>query len=714
PRPPAQTSGAEGVRFLLASGRQAEAELAAQTIAELIRAGDRPGEVAVVVREISEWAVLLGDVFDSCGIPYQVDCRTRLGGTGLGGAFINCLQGVMSDDAARLLAYLRSPYSGVAPSDVDDLEWRYERGTARGAGVLAALAARGCGDALRPLWGLLSSDRGACREDTGGPLLDLVEAERWARRMLVAGARGLAPGDDDLEEDIRAFRALQAAFAAMAGLVADHAEPACFEAEAALRSLAQRTVGGARPDTDDAVQLLSVHRARARRFDVVIVLGLVEGEFPGRTDRPSILSPAQRTGLSSVAGGLLTPRVDQESALFVSAVSRARRLLHLSARDAEDDGTEAVPSRFWVGAKTLLEVESQGHESRTLTDQVFTPSAAPSLRHYLRACASAGVAPDPTSGAAPFAIAERSRRRTPTRLSSAGVLEELTAKRSFSPSALERYAACPFAWFLERVVRVQEIGLELDGAAVGELLHGVLSSTYRRLAGAGLLPLRSDTVAEAERLAFAAVDGEVESDRCPGSVAQRRLAGSRLRGMVRTLFAMEISAGGGLRLSETEAEVGGSQGTDVGGLRIRGRIDRIDATPDGAGLFVIDYKSGEIPSAASMGSDAALQLPLYLLALGVERPDAQVIGGAYLSLSRNQRAAVMAAGWEDVVGGAGRGCRALDGAGMEELFRLTREHALRAAEGMRTGDISPREDRACPVWCRLGPACRSRRGGYRP
>ncbi len=82
----------------------------------------------------------------------------------------------------------------------------------------------------------------------------------------------------------------------------------------------------------------------------------------------------QRAGLDRLAGGLLPSDPEGDRALFVGAATRAWRLLYLSARDAEDDGGEAVPSRFWTEAKTLLGAGRDGHEWRTLADQVFSAS----------------------------------------------------------------------------------------------------------------------------------------------------------------------------------------------------------------------------------------------------------------------------------------------------------------------------------------------------
>ena len=112
PEPPAAFSGSLGVRFLLASGQRAEAELAAQEIAGLIRSGFRPEDIAVVVRQVHGWSSLLAHVFGSCGIPYHVDDRCVLRETGLGHAFLGALEGLALDDAHGVLDL--SPQSATA------------------------------------------------------------------------------------------------------------------------------------------------------------------------------------------------------------------------------------------------------------------------------------------------------------------------------------------------------------------------------------------------------------------------------------------------------------------------------------------------------------------------------------------------------------------------------------------------------------------------
>jgi RecB family exonuclease len=698
--PPPAYGGAQGVRFMKASGRRAEAELAAEQIAELLRAGVQAHEIAVVVRSTSSWSRLLARVFDSCGIAFHLDDRRLLGQTGLGHAFLNVLRGVCLDDAAALLAYLRSPYSGLSLETVGDVDLLYRRSPAKGAGVLASLVGGTDREGIAALWDV-------CGEPGR---VDPQAARRLARCMLVAAAGGACPADFDLEEDARAYRALDGALAALSGLdLMFGGEQGALAPRAVLGCVASAAVGTAGGGASGAVQVLSVQRARARRFPVVFVLGLVEGEFPGRTVRPSLLNPAQRARLDQVGGGLFAQEADEEAALFVSALSRASRLLYLGTRDAEDDGSEATPSHLWIWAKDLLEVGETDHLKRTLGDQVFSARSAPTRRHYDRACAAAGLTTIeggdtraiPTWECAPVAL------RDPE------VLAEINSTKRYSPSDLESYAQCPFSWFIQRVVRAGELEVELDGKRIGTLLHKLLSATYQELRSRGLLPLRADRVQQAEEVAAREIRQLVDGADCPGTAAERRVAAWRLRRMAGNLFDMEVSTGWSLVPHEFEAWVGGRHGADVGGFKLFGRVDRVDVTRDVKGLFVIDYKTGSIPSVNGIGSEEGLQLPLYLMGIAVDRPACSVLGGAYLSLTDKKRSGIAVEGSEDLLGEAVRGCRVLDQTAMEELLQKTCDISRQTIEGMRAGVIAPRNDRACPPWCLLAPACRVRKRGYR-
>ena len=708
--PPASSASAvEGVRFLLASGQRNEAELAAEHITGLIRGGFPAGRIAVVVRHVRTWSALLGQVFESCGIPYRLDCGPQFRATGLGHAFLRAVEGRSGDDAEALLAFLHTPYSGLDLGMAAQIETRYRRAFARGAAALMA----GLGEEPPPLLRVLSR---AVEQGDDGPRVHVGGLAALARGMLAAGLRRSTVTSRETEEDLRAYSSLARAIEALEEIFEDHPEPGWLPAGEVLPALNSLILPSGPVEGQDAVQVLSPHRARALRFDALFMLGLVEGEFPGRRSFPSLLTESQREHLDRVAGGdVLPPEADLETALFANSISRPWQVLFLSARDADDGGGQAAPSRFWLRCKALLlpgrDALDVDHR-RTLADQVFPAAAAPTLRQFRRSQISRSRVISSRHGHTAKSMGPEGWARGMPVLVSPSVLEDLAARSSFSASELEGYLGCPFAWFLQRVVGVESMDSALDGRVLGTLLHAVLSATYRRLRQAGLLPLRPESLTTATKTAFSSVERLVADSECPGTAAEKRLAGRRLRTMLEDFLRTESESGSSFATLETELWVGGREGVDIGGIALRGRVDRVDADRDGRELFVVDYKSGGVPPQNSLGTAKGLQLPLYLMALAAERPGAHVVGGAYVSLSEGKRSGVMVEDAGDGLGAMSRGLRTLDEEGRAQLFQTTLQNALAAADGIRNGRIAPERGRDCPTWCEFGPACRSRRGGH--
>ncbi|NIR78137.1 MAG: PD-(D/E)XK nuclease family protein, partial [Gemmatimonadetes bacterium] len=68
-------------------------------------------------------------------------------------------------------------------------------------------------------------------------------------------------------------------------------------------------------------------------------------------------------------------------------------------------------------------------------------------------------------------------------------------------------------------------------------------------------------------------------------------------------------------------------------IRLRGRIDRVDAEDGGTKLHVVDYKSGNIPKRKGYQDGAVLQTALYVEALR-SGPDLRVESGRYRSIKK--------------------------------------------------------------------------------
>jgi DNA helicase-2/ATP-dependent DNA helicase PcrA len=92
------------------------------------------------------------------------------------------------------------------------------------------------------------------------------------------------------------------------------------------------------PETD-AVKLTTIHQAKGLEYDVVFLIGLADGQFPGRR---------------AIESG----DVEEERRLFYVAVTRARNELYLSypkiASRAGPGGMMLTPSRFITELSTDL------------------------------------------------------------------------------------------------------------------------------------------------------------------------------------------------------------------------------------------------------------------------------------------------------------------------------------------------------------------------
>lgn len=228
------------------------------------------------------------------------------------------------------------------------------------------------------------------------------------------------------------------------------------------------------------------------------------------------------------------------------------------------------------------------------------------------------------------------------------VLAELGA-RPWSASSLELWIACPARWFVERMLRAQSVDPAPEPLARGGLAHAALADTLNglreRTGSARLHPRRLKLAREllAEALLRREPDFPLSAspERVPG--ARRRLEADLMRYLDHACdqdspleptflelgfgFEPGEDAGAGERTGERglpALDLGG------GGIKLRGRIDRIDVGTGGEAV-VYDYKGASVTPGAKWIAEGKLQLALYMRAasqlLGLE-----VVGGFYQPL----------------------------------------------------------------------------------
>jgi ATP-dependent helicase/DNAse subunit B len=704
------------VRFFEGAGLRGALELVGEEVVVLVRAGTAPERIGVVCPSLDRWRAPIATAFGMLGVPYGFEARARLPQTPFGHALLGLLRFTwLAGDRGDLFRFLRTPYSGLARSSVDFVEGRL-RGRAvaaparveeelvelRGASVPALNALRSAPTALAGARGLVGS--------------------------MLRGAYGLEhpPADEQARDDLRAYEACRRLLDELDDWerAADRLSP-----EDVVTALERATVRGAPVGEPGRVAVTDLLRARTRRFDAVFLLGLEEGSLPRRSQATPFLDDDARERL-----GPRLHRADSVSRdryLFYTACSRPSRRLYLVREAATDEGSPREASPFWEEVAGLFPADDVARwtRRRPLSHLTWPLEEAPTDRERLRALAALAADEHERDAAEALARANgwerrldraRDALRRPTRLRHPLVLEQLRGKATFGVTELERFADCSSAWFVERLLDPRTIDAEVDPKLRGSVAHTAL---YRFFAAVpkelGDDRIPPERVEDAVRLMRTCLDQAVEGVRMEMTPMQRRELDRTLWRDLEAFVRDEAERETPLVPRQLEVSFGSERsapelqrGLELEeGLRLSGKIDRIDVDPFSARGIVQDYKTGKSAhSAREIERELRLQIPLYMLVLrdlvGIEP-----LGGVYRPLAgeRRARGLLRADARDDALPGYAQ----RDYVDDDEFWRQVdgaRETARGLAHRIRGGDVrhDPRGG-DCPSWCDLWPMCRVRR-----
>lgn len=612
---PVEADGA--VRLLSAGGQRAEVELVAGEVLALLRDGVSPAEVAVVFRDLAPYASLVEQVFDVYGVPFSGERTVPLAHTSLGRGLLALLRcAKLEGGAADLVSYLRTPGRLTRPAAVDRLEREARQGGSDS--ITNALALwRGAGRASLPELERLTQAR------SGVELV--VELDRQLQRLFWGPYRDEPrPLSASERDDPRVVGAAHAALVDLHTLAL--ADPGAVDARRVHDTLARLRVRLGEDDQPGRVLVTSPEGLRGRRFEAVFVCGLQEGEFPrGARPEPFLADPDRRE-LAAAAGLALPVREDQldrERFLFYLCASRAQRLLVLSSRVSDEEGTPSPPSFFLEDVRDVFTPAlGEGVRRRSLSDVTWAEGTEPTRVEWERARAAEGPRRPPTS---------------PAELAHPEVLAALAAREAFSAGALEAYADCPVRWLVERELDPVRLEPEPEAMVRGRYAHEVLELTYRRLrehtGDRGVTP---GNLGQAERVLAEALEECRSAFPISVSPTRARAAARRLEFDLLRFLRREAVADGSFAPEHLELRFGlGEDGhgpVPLGppGVSLHGVIDRVDTS--GRRALVIDYKSGSrVDAVAQWGKRNRLQAAIYMLAVG-HLLDLEPVGGVYAPL----------------------------------------------------------------------------------
>jgi RecB family exonuclease len=194
-------------------------------------------------------------------------------------------------------------------------------------------------------------------------------------------------------------------------------------------------------------------------------------------------------------------------------------------------------------------------------------------------------------------------------------------------------------WFVQRLLRAEDLDPDPEPLARGGLAHAVLKDTLEGLREqAGSAKLTPARLGLARKLLREALERRARE--FPLSAAEERRPGLRRRLEADLERYLEHAAERESPLEPTYLELGfgfveedGLPALDLGeGLKLRGRIDRVDVDAEGREAVLYDYKGRNAPPAAKWVEQGNMQVALYMRAVE-ELLGLEVVGGFYQPLS---------------------------------------------------------------------------------
>ena len=426
--------------------------------------------------------------------------------------------------------------------------------------------------------------------------------------------------------------------------------------------------------------------AAAMNFDVVHIVGMIEGAVPPAIrDDPLIPERSREQAGGSAAGlPLRQQRKDDERYNFLAALATApERTLSYPVADPAGQ-RENFPSRWFLqeasrlanedvfsstlpkfsGKEWMTVITSMRHSFESAWDGAHADAHDYNMER-LQAWKSADlpVRDHPFAGESVLAdsfLLSASRfdnefTEWDGNLGAAGTaFGDMLTGRPLSPTSLERWAKCPFSYFLGSVLRLSaeerpEDIYDITPLERGSLVHAILEEFIEAMRDQGSFHGPSDEWNDRQRAELRLVAyrhfEDAEARGVIGKAVMWQIARDEIlidleafldedQRMRRQYGVSPVSVEAEFGIGEDgwqPAELTLPDGTQV---RFRGKIDRVDANESGDRVMVLDYKTGSSSSYRKLKDDPIdrgkrLQLAIYSLAARQALGERTSVSAAY-------------------------------------------------------------------------------------
>ncbi len=473
----------------------------------------------------------------------------------------------------------------------------------------------------------------------------------WAAHLVDSYVGGVGRRADWPESELEAAQRVDAA---LAGLGALDELDVPVDASRFRRALADQldVPFGRVASFGTGVFVGPLRHAYGTSSSCVFVLGMAEGSFPPRGREDPLLPDHERRALGGLT--LHADRKAEERRDYLAALSSApSRVLCFPRADPRSqrrrlpapwllesatalEGTNVAAYAFLtLGERPWLEVVSSFEEGVRAD-----ASPASTTEYDVRALADWRAAELPlvehplATGAlgAGFAAADARASNHLTEfdgfVGGRGLGPDST--HPISPTALQDWAYCPFRYLLSRVLRVREVPKPertdtISALDEGTLVHAILEAFVTRATPRTSPTERWGATERAllDEIAEAHCD-DAEQRGITGRPLHWLLARRRIVGDIKHFLAIDEVIRAQLGVVATpdglEVEFGDAKHPvelplgDGRSVAFKGRIDRVDRSPNGSRAAVYDYKTGrahKVNAKDPIDAGQSIQLPVY-------------------------------------------------------------------------------------------------------
>jgi RecB family exonuclease len=589
------------------SFRDREEELVA--VSRSCRAAARSGRsaaldrTAVVYKHPLPYLYAAAGVFRSAGLSYQTTDTLPLAAEPTAAA-IDLVFDIVASDFTRsaIVALLRSPHlvfsadgaevtrASISAFDRFLSHSRYLGGSDR----LAELQGPG------PVGPALAAAVAVARDLT--PLAEPRPASQQLKRVLAFWTGHLRPVADDhpfASREKRARAAVSEILALLAAVHSAHDDPPWTVDDVAIavrRRIEEHTF--APPPTGSGIHLVDDRAARYGDFDEVTIVGLIDADWPERPRRNIFYPPAV---LKSLGWPSEKDRQAAADARFLDLLGSAAHTTAVSTITLEDDAL--VQRSLQLDEIPRAGLSSLRREAADDGERIFVEDALSiDPVDYERLTATARV------------WAEMRRGRSPADAPDYHGTVRAVPARAWSVSAIETYLDCPFKFFAQRLLRLEEEPDDeevMDPRRQGQFVHRVFERFFHEWQDAGHRAIGHGNLDAARELFGGVVEDAVQQlPEAEAGLERTRLIGSPAAGgLGEAVFRMEAERAVPVVERLLEHELNGEFSFDTADgprtIPLRGKADRLDLLADGT-FRLIDYKLGWPPQ-----KNRALQLPIY-------------------------------------------------------------------------------------------------------